>query len=246
MENNACNRIKSKNPNIVTQGITDITVENISNGFGLSPCKNPTDYEHSEAYPHNKSDINDLIDCLIGSLSNELETYNVCNWKEFMLKTLGNIYNVLKIMNEDTCGINNIYANEVSTGEATGNIVDVDLNSKTLEAGTYLVMLSTRVYDFPYPQNLTYSATWLKAPYGELTEGARHITKWTTAGYDFAYASSGQESILGIENRVSTIVEITPEDVTFGTNKVLQTIRTKFDNNVSYKYGAIMKIIKLH
>ena len=110
----ACNDLREYAPEFVVNGTTENVGEHLKYDEGLSGANNHTDCE----------DLMDVNDCLIGNMIDELEGYEVCDWKDYMATMLGNLYETLKAMIYSQCGqwcaINSLFSGQTfSVGEAT-------------------------------------------------------------------------------------------------------------------------------
>lgn len=94
---NACNDLREYAPNFVQNGVDSTVATSLLNGTGLNPSLAVT---HS-----NCEDMKDVIDCLIGRMTDELEAYDVCDWKDFNDKFMSNLYETLKAMVMNECRI---------------------------------------------------------------------------------------------------------------------------------------------
>ena len=99
----ACNDLREYAPEFVTNGVTDNVAENLRNDSGLSGADGHVDCE----------DLLDVNDCLVGNMLDELDAYDVCEWKDFMAAFIGNMYETIKAMVYSQCGqwcsINGLY-----------------------------------------------------------------------------------------------------------------------------------------
>lgn len=93
----ACNELQEYAPDFIDYGVTDEIAASLAANTGLNPN---LDVLHEDC-----EDLNDANDCLIGTLPNTVESYKVCDWQEFMLNFLGNLYNLLKAMIASICGL---------------------------------------------------------------------------------------------------------------------------------------------
>ena len=85
---NACASIKLIDPSFIV------------NGLGTSECtslKNNTGLVASSGH-NNETDLNNLNDCLIGNMANELAKYDVCDWKAFDGNLVSNLWNMNKAL----------------------------------------------------------------------------------------------------------------------------------------------------
>lgn len=110
----ACNDLREYAPEFVLNGTTDNVAEHLKQDEGLSGAEQHTDCE----------DLLDVNDCLVGNMLDELDAYDVCNWKDFMAAFIGNMYETIKAMVYSQCGqwcaINSMYEGlTLSIGEST-------------------------------------------------------------------------------------------------------------------------------
>lgn len=93
----ACSNLREYAPDFVNNGVTEEICTSLKNDTGLNP-KLTTQHTNCD-------DLHDANDCLIGNMPNQLEAYDVCDWKEFMIKLLPNLYEMLKAMICALCGV---------------------------------------------------------------------------------------------------------------------------------------------
>lgn len=93
---NACNSLKRTSSEFVLNGVTDTIAASLKNNTGFNPSLT--------ALHTNCEDLNDANDCLIARMDSEVESYEVCDWKEFMHKFLPNNYELLKAIIAGDCG----------------------------------------------------------------------------------------------------------------------------------------------
>lgn len=91
----SCNDLRENAPEFVLNGVTDTVCTSLKNDTGFNPSNDTTDCD----------DLNDANDCLIGNMEDEVEAYDVCDWKEFMKRFIPNVYNVIKAMICAICGL---------------------------------------------------------------------------------------------------------------------------------------------
>lgn len=91
----SCNDLRENAAEFVQNGVTDTVCTSLKNDTGFNPSNDRNDC----------TDLNDANDCLIGNAADELEAYDVCDWKEFMKNFLPNLYNVLKAIICAICGL---------------------------------------------------------------------------------------------------------------------------------------------
>lgn len=92
----ACNDLRSNAPEFTINGVTDEACESLAMDKGLNPDLDPqrTDCD----------DLHDINDCLIGNMDDEVESFDVCEWKDFMHQYIPNTYETLKAMICSDCG----------------------------------------------------------------------------------------------------------------------------------------------
>lgn len=94
----ACEELRTEAPDFATNGVTSTVCASLKNDTGLS-----TTNGHN-----NDTDLTDANDCLIGRMDDELEAYDVCDWKDFMHKFIPNLYEFLKAI---LCSLAGIWTN---------------------------------------------------------------------------------------------------------------------------------------
>lgn len=92
---NACSELRETAPNLVLNGLGEIECTSLKNNTGLSPSGG-----HDSC-----TDLENLNDCLVGSLPNEVKAEDDCDWKSFAKKSLNNVWTVLKGIICTICGM---------------------------------------------------------------------------------------------------------------------------------------------
>jgi len=92
---NACEEIRQTSPEFVVNGLTDDMCLSLQNDTGLSPADSNDDC----------TDLHNMNDCLVGNMSSEIETYDVCDWKEFMRNFIPNLWTMIKGVICSICGM---------------------------------------------------------------------------------------------------------------------------------------------
>lgn len=90
----ACNDLREYAPEFVVNGVTDTVMDHLSKDQGLSGASGHNNCE----------DLHDVNDCLIGNMVDELDAYDVCEWKDFMGAFIPNLYETIKAMVASACG----------------------------------------------------------------------------------------------------------------------------------------------
>lgn len=90
----ACNDLREYAPDFVLNGVTDTVCENLANNEGLSGADGHVDCD----------DLHDVNDCLIANMDDEVESFDVCEWKDFMHQYIPNNYETLKAIICSICG----------------------------------------------------------------------------------------------------------------------------------------------
>lgn len=91
----ACNDLREYAPEFVVNGVTDNVCENLGENRGLSAADGHTDCD----------DLHDVNDCLIANMDDELDAWEVCDWKDFMHQYIPNDYETNKAMICAICGL---------------------------------------------------------------------------------------------------------------------------------------------
>ena len=92
---NACEELRTKAPEFATNGVTDAVCLSLKNNTGFSTSNDNDDCE----------DLNNANDCLVGAMENEVRSYQMCDWRAFMMKFISNLHSVLKAMICAICGL---------------------------------------------------------------------------------------------------------------------------------------------
>lgn len=114
MANNACTActdIRTVDPALVARGFTDSECTSLKNDTGLVPTSGN----------NNCTDLENLADCLIGNLEQEVDEYDVCDWREFSKLTLANLWTMVKAIVCSDCGL---WANIHNTNEIVESSVE--------------------------------------------------------------------------------------------------------------------------
>lgn len=91
----ACEDLRTNAPSVLVNGIDETACTSLKNNTGLNPSTGTDDC----------ADLEDLNDCLVGNMVDEIDAYDVCDWKEYMKKFVPNVYNVFKGIICAICGI---------------------------------------------------------------------------------------------------------------------------------------------
>lgn len=86
----SCDNLRENAPEYVINGTTSAICTSLQNDTGLNP--------NLSTLHTNAEDLHDINDCTIGRMAQEIEGYDVCDWKEFMQKYVPNNYELLKAM----------------------------------------------------------------------------------------------------------------------------------------------------
>lgn len=92
----ACSNLQTDAPAFVQNGVTNTICNSLKNDTGFNP--------NLTTLHNNCEDLNDANDCLIGRMDAELEAYDVCDWREYMHKYVGNEYELNKALICSDCG----------------------------------------------------------------------------------------------------------------------------------------------
>lgn len=97
MNCSACSELRENAPAFIRSGVTEEIAESLENNTGLNP--------NLSVLHDNCTDLNNANDCLVGRMADEVEAYDVCDWKVFMKDFIHNLYEVLKAILASMCGL---------------------------------------------------------------------------------------------------------------------------------------------
>lgn len=89
----ACDNLRTEAPNLIVNGLGETECNYLQNNTGLSGRSDDC------------TDLNLLNDCLIGNMEDEVDAYEVCDWKAFMKNFIPNVWTTLKGIICAICGI---------------------------------------------------------------------------------------------------------------------------------------------
>lgn len=115
---NSCSELLNEEPNIEKNGLSQENIDNLINNEGLKAGKDTTNNEH---------DLNNMNDCLIGNLAEQIESYENCEWKDAVSQLATNIKTVLEAIIAGETGLWE-YIDKVAT-DAPANWVYMDYGS---------------------------------------------------------------------------------------------------------------------
>lgn len=93
----ACEALKEYGADFILNGVTDEICASLQRNEGINNNLNPL---HS-----NCEDTQDIIDCLIGKLSDDLKAYGQCDWQEYAERFTDNTKAVLDVLACSICGL---------------------------------------------------------------------------------------------------------------------------------------------
>lgn len=93
----ACSNLREYNAQFIMNGVTDTVAASLANDEGFNPC---LDTLHTDC-----EDLNDANDCLLGHMDDDVDNFEVCDWKDFMHNLLPNLYEVIKAIIATICGL---------------------------------------------------------------------------------------------------------------------------------------------
>lgn len=116
----ACEDIRSTDPNLIVNGLGTTECTSLKNDTGLSPSSGHDDC----------TDLENLNDCFIGNMEQEVDAYEVCDWKNFMKNFIPNLWTTTKGIICAICGLwKNIHRLEC--------ILDYMMEGKSFSFGEY-------------------------------------------------------------------------------------------------------------
>lgn len=92
---NACEDLRQNSAEFVQNGVTDNVCASLKNNTGFNPSSGHDDC----------TDLHNANDCLVGNMEDEIEAYDVCDWKEYMKKFVPNVWTTLKAIICSICGL---------------------------------------------------------------------------------------------------------------------------------------------
>ena len=103
----ACQDLREDAPAFVSNGVTTAVCNALHKNKGLNASNGN----------NNETDLKTANDCLIGRMRDEIDAYDVCDWKEFMRKYISNEYEMNKAI---ICALGGIWSNFQSLIDALG------------------------------------------------------------------------------------------------------------------------------
>lgn len=91
----ACSELQEHAADFIVNGVTEAVEESLINNTGFNPNTDNNDCV----------DLNNANDCLVGNMEDEVDAYEVCEWKSFMVDFIHNLWTVLKAMIAAICGV---------------------------------------------------------------------------------------------------------------------------------------------
>ena len=85
---NSCQEIRELDPSFILNGFSDSECASLKNNTGLVPTSGND----------NETDLNNLADCLIGTVASEIAKYDLCDWKEYMSRLAPNEWTMFKAL----------------------------------------------------------------------------------------------------------------------------------------------------
>lgn len=84
----ACEDLRQDAPSLIVNGFDDTMCTSLKNNTGLNPSSGNDDF----------TDLSNMADCLVGNMAEEVDLYEVCDWKTFMKSFIPNLWTTLKAM----------------------------------------------------------------------------------------------------------------------------------------------------
>lgn len=91
----ACEELRQDAPSFVVNGMSETECASLANNTGLNPSSGNDDC----------TDLNNMNDCLIKNMENEINSYNVCSWKDYMKALVNNMWTMYKGIICALCGL---------------------------------------------------------------------------------------------------------------------------------------------
>lgn len=93
----ACTELKENASEFVQKGVTKTVCTSLKNNTGFNPSLTTL---HDDC-----EDLDTATDCMIGMMEKEIDSYDVCDWREFMKKFINNLTQLLKAIICSICGL---------------------------------------------------------------------------------------------------------------------------------------------
>lgn len=91
----ACSELQESSPEFVLNGVTDNVYNALINDDGFNTASDNNDC----------TDLNYANDCLVGNMEDEVDAYEVCDWKDFIPDFIHNLWTVNKAVIAAICGL---------------------------------------------------------------------------------------------------------------------------------------------
>lgn len=91
----SCADLQNDAPGLIVNGMTNTERTSLANNTGLSPGNSNNDC----------TDLNNMNDCLIGNMVEEIEAYDVCDWKDYTKNFVDNVWTVFAGVISAICGL---------------------------------------------------------------------------------------------------------------------------------------------
>ena len=110
----SCSELQENAATFVQNGVTTKVCNSLKNDTGFNPSLTTL---HTDC-----EDLDAANDCLIGMMDKEVESYDVCEWKEFVHKFIPNIYQLTKA---EICAICGLWTNVHDLQDKTDALCDL-------------------------------------------------------------------------------------------------------------------------
>lgn len=214
----ACSDLQENAPEFVQNGVTTNVCNSLKNDTGFNPSSGNNDC----------TDLNDANDCLIGNMEDEVDAYDVCEWKEFMPKFIHNLWNVLKAMICALCGIWKMIHKHDCEIKALYDGFTFDIGEESTE-GSYIVagqgisFLQTDQGESTTDVSLRYIAGGLLIAQGSLN--FHHANDFTDEDYCYNFDTDGTNPVYTKNRKKNTVWNDT--GALAGGGELLYEIRIK-------------------
>lgn len=210
----ACADLRDAAPDYAVNGVTDKVCNYLKNNTGLSGDSDDC------------TDLDIVNDCTIGMMSQVLDAYDVCDWKDFMHKYINNSHQLNKAMICSMCSLFELqcYLNFILNGFSFHVGEGTDTSTTHIVAGKGVSFLSRGQSD-PDPVSDVYMSYWG----GSLLQGGGalsfHVTDFEDAGECLSFDSSDDPTVLSAQRIGNDVWGITGNTV--NGNELVYEIRVK-------------------
>lgn len=125
----ACTELKNTSTEFVQNGVTKTVCNSLKNDTGFNP-KLTTLHTDCE-------DLDMANDCMIGMMENEVDSYDLCDWKKFMKKFIPNVH---QLNEAQICALCGLWTNVHDLDDRLGDMCELLSNVVTPALSAYGIL----------------------------------------------------------------------------------------------------------